>query len=150
MSRLSGKLFVLGLQHAVRPLSIAFKNIAGKTPPFKAFCVSIGRRVHSVDSISPIAEVEALETGAATLAECSLVGLLTLLILYQTSKSNNSGIQSIESDVRVLQLEIDDLKSQLRDQSLLLNDFVIPYGTNPSVLSVDESGKPNGKPKSNI
>lgn len=151
MSRLAGKLIALGIQHAVKPLQLVFKFTAGKNSKFKALCKGIGQQVNYLDSVvsrsklGELKEKEAIELGAGILSECSLVSIALSLILYQTSKSKKKELirqEGVEDDIKMLQLEIDDLRTQLRNQTILLNDFVVPYGTKPNILIVDDFGKP--------
>lgn len=96
--------------------------------------------------IRPLNDTKAIETGANFLSEGFIFSVAGSLILFESLRARNKEIarrESVADDIATLQDEIELLKRNLVQQKILVDEYKVPSGVNPSVLKLPKVVAPN-------
>lgn len=89
--------------------------------------------------IRPLNDAKAIDTGANVLSEGFIFSVAGGLILYESLRARNKEIarrESVADDISTLQEELELLKKNLKEQRIIIEEYKVPEGVNPSVLKL--------------
>lgn len=96
--------------------------------------------------IRPLNDTKAIDTGANFLSEGFIFSVAGGLILYESLRARNKEIarrESVADDIATLQDELELLKKNLKQQRIIIEEYKLPEGVNPSVLKLPKVATPN-------
>lgn len=96
---------------------------------------------HRYEHFKDVDQARDVHNGANILSELILYGTLTAYIINEANKSRSKEelvMEATQNDLRLLQYEIDDLKQQLRDHQIQINDYHVSDSIKPVILQLNE------------
>ncbi|ODQ67317.1 OPA3-domain-containing protein [Nadsonia fulvescens var. elongata DSM 6958] len=162
MSGIALKLTSLLVRTLAKPLASTIKAQAKEHPPFRKLCISFAQRLHRTDvrlrlgltdasrttkdiKVRPLNDTKAIENGANFLSEAFIFSVAGGLILYESFRSKRKDKErreTVADDISTLQDEIEWLKTKLKEQKIVMDEYTVPPNMKPSVLKVDVDRKP--------
>lgn len=148
------KLTSLFVRQLSKPLANTIKSNAKDHPKFRRLCIRFAQFKHRVDmtirlkllneeniKIRPLNDAKAIQTGASFLSEGFVFSVAAGALLFETWRSRRKETkrkESVEDDIRLLQEELDWIKSKLKEKTIIAKDqdFIVPNNVRPIVLKI--------------
>lgn len=103
---------------------------------------------HRYENYKHANELKNVHNGANILSEFILYGILTVYIVNESNKVKTKErlvAEAVKNDLRAIQDQIDDIKQQLLDHQIQINDYQVPKSIKPVILQLnpDRTIKPS-------
>ncbi|VEU20000.1 DEKNAAC100761 [Brettanomyces naardenensis] len=155
MSNIAVKLSTLFIRQISKPVANVIKAEAKNHAGFKRFCVAVAQNLHFFDNslkmrllkhpprpIRPLNEARAIENGANFLSESFIFLVASGAVLFETSRQRQKEKgrrEAVADDIATLQDEIEQMKKQLEQQSITIQDYKVPEDYKPLFLQMNKS-----------